>query len=228
MIVGSVTPTRGNRPHLLARCKEYIARQTRPVDSVLFVDYEQKTHPVDLTERYRYGLEKLRDVCDVIFLIEDDDYYAPNYVETMLARYVEAGEPDIFGIGETTFYHPQARMKFYREHKRRACAFVSMIKTSAIEKIRWDKIDEVFFDDHAWKQLQGKTVVFGPDVPPLSIGIKHGRGPSGAQGHNQWFYSHGASAQESVKDQNFEWLKKNIGLADAAFYIQFAMDGGLI
>lgn len=218
--VGAVTPTRNNRPRLLERCQYYLHRQTHPVILHDIVDYPQKTHPHDITERYMYGLKRLKDHVDVVFLIEDDDYYAPHYVETMLNRWAQFGKPLTFGVGETYFYHFPSQFYWHREHPERACAYSTMVTSEVVDKINPTSASytQLLFDMGIWRQFPNPTCQVWP---PITIGMKHGFGVCGAAGHNEWFYNHD---KRSIKDQDYKWLRAQIGEEDTEWYIKTAME----
>lgn len=239
MKIGVITPTRGIRPAFLERCKFYVDRQTLK-STHLIVDYPQKRFPHDLTDRYRFGLEKLKSECDLIFFMEDDDYYPPNYLEEMVQAWEECDRPELFGIGETFFYHPELQSIWYKRHEDDGpCAFQMCIRSDAVEKIDWSLVGPLFTDAGLWRQkhIDGQTVIFGK---PLSIGIKHGRGLCGAGGHNAWFYKDRESRAQSV-NPNFpngpdEWVRYDVGGLwlrnaigdDAEWYEQFAKNRGIV
>lgn len=216
MTIGVLIPTRNNRPLFLDRCKYYMDRQTIPVNYRLIVDYPQKTFPIDLTERYRYGLDILKYKCNVVFLIEDDDWYDERYIETMISKWEQSERPSIFGVGETYFYHIGIKAYWHRDHQERACAFSTMVTSDIIDKIDYRSIDPLLFDMGLWRQKNMTKKTFKPDRP-LSIGMKHGRGICGAAGHTAWFYTHEKTAR---KDEESEWLRDKVGSTDAAWYIE--------
>ena len=234
MKIGAIVPTRNLRPVLLERNREYRERQIIPIDVTEIVDYAQKRFPYDLTERYRYGLEKLADKCDLIFFMEDDDYYPENYIAAMMEYYEKAGSPEVFGVGETFFYHPELRYAWYKYHPEEGpAAFQMCIRSDAIKKIDWSIVNDLFIDAGLWKQLEGKTVQF---KDPNAIGIKHGRGACGAGGHNRWFYEarmkkigSDLSADEWViHDPDGTWLRDTIGTEDSDWYFHFGENMGMI
>lgn len=222
--VGTITPTLGARNEFLDRSRFYMEahRQTLSPVQALVVNYPQVRFPHDLTDRYRRGLETLKDRCDLAFFIEDDDYYPPNYLELMTAAWRQLGKPDIFGIGETYFFHPQNGHVWYRKAPagESPCAYQMCIRTDALEKIDWSMVDDLFTDVGLWRQLKGVTVTFGK---PISIGIKHGKGICGAGGHNLFFYEdqmrkHGSDrTKETWAAHDPEWLRSVIG-DDAGWY----------
>ncbi len=240
MRIGVITPTRGTRPAFLERCKYYVSRQTVPVEH-LIVDYPQKRFQYDLTDRYRVGLKKLENKCDLIFFMEDDDYYPSNYIETMVNEWKISEEPEIFGIGESYFYHAEEKFVWYKKHpETSSCMYQMCIRADAIKKIDWSLVNDLFTDSGLWKQLKWGNITIGM---PLAIGIKHGRGECAAGGHNRWFYinrqdpanlpinhpklNYDQSKSTSgphewvLQDPDGSWLRSAIG-ADAEWYENFA------
>lgn len=213
--VCAITPDRGDRPLFLERCQYYMRRQTLPIDHYV-MNYAQKTFPIDLTERYLHGLNELKMQYDVFFCIENDDYYSPGYIETMIRRWEQFGRPEVFGIGETYFYHIPSQSYWHREHLERACAYSTMLSARAIDKIDGKSYHPLLFDMGIWRQFKGPTCLVSP---PITIGIKHGFGICGAAGHNEWFYNHDKT---SLKDSNYKWLTDQIGEEDAEWYIEMA------
>lgn len=238
--IGAITPHRNLRPILLARMHEYMTRQTVKIDEHVFVDYPQVKHPFDLTDRYKLGLAGMRDKFDVIFLIDDDDYYPRDYVGRYIEEWTRAGKPEIFGIGESYFYHPEVRAVWYRSaHPNNvACGYCTMLRGDVIDKIDWSRIDPLWTDIGLWRQLEGKQFNPGPYV----IGIKHGRGSCAAAGHNRWFYEravekgpvinqasdvfvNGAWEEWAKFDESGQWLIDAIGEEDAQWYFDWAKQG---
>lgn len=186
-----------------------------------------QTGPGTLKEKYKEGLEKLKDKCDLIFFFEDDDYYPENYIEKILEFYEWASRPEIFGIRETWFYHPEHKAFWYNKNgESYACAFQTCVRSDAVGKINWNLIGDVFVDAGLWRQLNGDTIEFGK---PLSIGIKHGRGQTLASGHNKWFFEEKSRLQTETEYAKFSdtWLKETIGI-DSEFYEEFGKDKNLL
>lgn len=222
MKVGVITATSGERPYLLKQCIYYVQRQTVKIDYHLIL-----SGPETLKEKYKEGLEKLKDKVDIVFFMEDDDYYPKNYIDKMLEFYDWANSPDIFGIKETWFYHPEIKaFWYYKNEKDEACAFQTCVRTNAINKIDWSLIDSVFVDAGLWRQLEGSTIEFGF---PFSIGIKHGRGKTLASGHNKWFFEEKSKLQSDKEYARFTdtWLREQIK-DDAEFYEVFGANRDLI
>ena len=222
MKIGVITPTTGKRPILLLRNRYYMGRQTVKPDAMVIL-----TDDLRLTDKYRKGIELIKDKVDLIFFCEDDDYYPPEYFETMLSEYKKAGSPDVFGVGETFFYHPELQGVWHKEHSSEGpCTFQMCLRSDAVDRIDWSQINHLFMDAGIWRQLKGEVVKFGR---PLAIGIKHGRGICGAGGHNKWFYDDKSRLQSETEWAKYdpEWLRKMIG-DDADWYEEFGRNGEII
>ena len=123
MKIGILIPTRGDRKELLLYALRQMDRQTRKPDMIELVDDAPLNGDKDITWRYRLGCERIFSKgADVVFLIEDDDWYSPDYIETMMNKWEESGKPGIFGIEETTYYHLGLRSFQHEVHKGRASA----------------------------------------------------------------------------------------------------------
>jgi hypothetical protein len=201
----------------------YVERQAMKPDEHIVMDGEET-----LKEKYRKGLEELKSKFDLIFFMEDDDYYPANYIEKMIELYGWAGEPEVFGIGETWFYHPEFKAYWhYKNQENNSCAFTTCVRADAVDKIDWSQVDDVFVDAGLWRQLGGQTVTFGK---PFAIGIKHGRGKCLASGHTKWFYEEKSKlSKDSNEFAEFSktWLRDAIG-NDAEFYEEFGRNRKLI
>lgn len=200
-MIGAVIPTRGDRSVFLNKCFEMVDYQTTPIDTICVVNEKPKSEEKDITYRYRKGLEKLFSRgCEVVFLIEDDDWYSRTYAQTMYSKWLQFGKPQIFGVGETIYYHLNKRSHSKMIHPLRSSAFSTMV-TKDVLNIDWPADNESFLDLELWKQLNGKTFI---PFSPICMGIKHGMGVCGGRAHgNDFRYQH--------QDSDFSYLKKITG-----------------
>jgi hypothetical protein len=181
MKIGIIIPHRNNRPFFLMNCFRMIDAQTVKADIVELINESPLDEKVDITWRYKTGYDRLRNQgLDAIFLMEDDDWYAPTYLETMLHEWIKAGSPDIFGPNFTIYYHLMLKKYFKFDHDDRSSAMSTLIKPDM--DFPWCPDSEPYTDMHLWKVIQNKKL-FKPD-PFICIGIKHGIGLSGGQHHN--------------------------------------------
>ena len=185
MLVAVVIPNRGDRPQFMENCLRMMEYQTRKADFVIEVSYPAKFGNIpDISARYKKGIATaIGFSADVILLIENDDYYAPNYIETMLREWQAHGKPDLFGIGESCYYHLGLKKCFFMEHTARACAMNTLIKANA--EIVYPIDSDPYFDLYLWLHIANrhliKTTIKTPDK--ISLGIKHGVWLTGGEHH---------------------------------------------
>lgn len=179
--IGVVIPTRGDRPEFFENCMRMLENQTVHVEWIQIMSYKPESDQKDITQRYRRGYEYFPDDCnvDVIAFIEDDDYYAPDYLETMVREWDAYGRPDIFGTNYTIYYHLKLKKYFTMNHPDRASAMNTLIKPGL--KIKWPADSEPYTDMALWSQIKGQT--FKPSKI-ISMGMKHGVGLCGGANHN--------------------------------------------
>jgi glycosyltransferase involved in cell wall biosynthesis len=193
MKIAVLIPDRNDRPEFLKNCLRMIEGQTMKPEIVELVNDEpltfnpdgymlpsEKPKRRDITWRYRIGYDRLRDKgVDCILLMENDDWYAPNYIETMVNEWVKQGRPKMLGTDYTIYYHIGLFMYLTMNHKRRSSAMSTLIKPDL--KFDWCVDHEPFTDIHLWKTVGGK--IFSP-ITHICIGIKHGVGLCGGKLHN--------------------------------------------
>lgn len=178
MKIGIITPHQpGERSLFLGQLQNYIERQTVQPDKWVVVDHDTGKQK-DIADRVRFGLDQCRD-CDLILIMEDDDWYAPDYIEQMRNNWIAQGKPDLIGIGYTHYFHIKSNGHALLKHPKRASLMNTGISSAAINKIKWPD-EQVFIDINLWCDLKGKT--FLPNKP-ISVGIKHGIGNTGGKGH---------------------------------------------
>lgn len=214
--IAVLIPDRGDRPALLHNCMRMMAAQTVLPAKLLVVgpeivppfDSAQGDKVCDITKRYRIGYDMLRGQgFDVIAFIENDDWYSPQYLETMAHYWTMFKEPQLMGTAYTIYYHLKLRAWFEIKHPRRASAMNTFIKPDLW--IDWPVDHEPFTDAHIWKQMPG--CLFTPERH-LAIGMKHGEGLCGGLTHNNRFN------RFTNKDYDFEWLKGVVDAPSFEFY----------
>lgn len=119
-MITAITPT-GDRPLALLMCQQWMERQTMPPDQWIVVDdgkepyrpgvcgyIRRRPQPDDPKHTLNINmLEALRHVKgDKIIIIEDDEYYAPGYIEEMSRRLDTYA---LVGIGWSKYYHLPSR-----------------------------------------------------------------------------------------------------------------------
>ena len=185
--VGVIIPDRGDRPKFMDNCERMIMAQTI-VDNknydieVFHVDYPAKSDKCDITQRYRYGYEsEVMQDRDIIFFIENDDWYSPSYMEYMIAQWI-CGKPDLFGTNYTVNYHLGLKKYFTMRHDQRASAMNTMIRGGM--KFQWPLDHDPYTDQWLWMRQNGIQTkkTFEPSSL-LSVSMKHGVGKLGGRYH---------------------------------------------
>lgn len=185
--IGVVIPTRGDRTAFLKQAKELLSKQTLAPDFIEIVDFKPKSNEIDIKKRYEIGCKNLFEKkCDVVIFWEDDDWYSSRYIEIMIAAWVNANKPAIFGIGNSCYYHIFANKYLIINHPGRASMMSTMV-TKAILNIDWGIENDAYADVIIWKELKGRTF-----IPPVRIclGVKHGIGMTGGGGHDSENFAH--------------------------------------
>lgn len=215
MNISVLIPTRGDRPQFLAHCMRLLDMQTvKPTHIEVVSDAPKDPTKKDITWRYRLGCERILQKnpdTECILLIEDDDWYASNYIETMYNNWKAAGSPQVYGVGETIYYHLGMRGWYGQPHPTRASAMSTLLSADGARTMQWPDDFYVFTDIEIWKKLKGST--FRP-VTPISIGIK---------GYNEGSFFGGIghrwdNNQYKTKDEDLSWLKNLVDTVSFEFY----------
>ncbi len=208
MKIGVIIPDRGDRKDFTDNCLRMLSNQTMKYDILFHAKHAPLNKDFDITQRYRIGYEALRGRCDVIFLIENDDFYSKNYIETMYNNWVLSGKPDIFGTNHTIYYNIRERAWFIMRHNSRSMAMSTMVKANL--NFKWCADNQPYTDIHLWNEIKNK-VIFEPKET-ICIGIKHGVGLCGG-------YAHTDKLHRFVnKDFEFEFLKSKMDKESFNFY----------
>lgn len=206
-------PDRGDRPFFLRHCLEMMQNQTIKPNHIEIVDFAPENDEIDITKRYKLGYKRLSEGdFDVIFLIENDDFYAKNYFETMLNAWIDAGKPDLFGTTYTYYYHIGLKKGYKMHHVTRCSAMSTMIKPNL--SFHWCKDGEPYTDIHLYSVLKYK--LFTPEKP-ICIGIKHGVGKTGGHAHTTRLDAY-TNLSTSFSDNEMQWLRENTDELSFKFY----------
>jgi hypothetical protein len=179
MRIGVIIPDRGDRPDFLNNCLRMIFTQTIVPDHLEIVNDNPISDECDITWRYRTGYERLRGKnLDIIALIENDDWYASDYLEIMVNEWIKQGKPDLLGTSYTIYYHIKLFAYFTMHHSQRSSAMSTLIKPDL--ELKWCADNDPYTDIHLWKILNGR--IFVP-TKHICMGIKHGIGKLGGRSH---------------------------------------------
>lgn len=229
MLVTLITPT-GSRPAAFALCEKYIARQTYngdiqwivvddsprvPTQCTMGQEYyvgPKEWKPGINTQRYNFDLAISKVKGDYVFIIEDDDSYKPDYIETYLDFLKHA-----MLVGECDSIYYSLRVKGYQEmknfnhsstcqtafHKKYLPAFERAIHSG-------DKYPDLALWGIA-KANNHKRILFN--------GLKLCVGMKGLPGRDGIGYGH-TNTSEFIKDSNWVKLIELVGKDDAQAYIK--------
>lgn len=163
------------------------------------------------TQRFNMFTALKSVVGDKLLIMEDDEWYAPNYIEEMckLLNFV-----DVAGEGNAKYYH--VGVPGHKEM--RNAAHASLCQTGLTRnayQLLQSAVDsgELYFDIHLWRQVHEKRVscVVFQDVN-LCVGMKGMPGRAGiGVGHK---------TKDYLVDPNLVKLKEWLG-ADADNYLPF-------
>jgi hypothetical protein len=208
----AITPTRGDRPQFLKHCKMQMKRQTVQPGDHFIIDFRPESEAPDLTDRVKVGLEMARlKNYDIVYIIEDDDYYPDNYFEKMQLKPHES----FIGIENTLYYNIINNKYSILEHPNNSSLFCTGLRLSAMRIFKWPNNSEVFLDQRIWNfarwtchKLINNFKQFNAGQP---IGIKHGIGLCGGVAHNTNF-------PYQFEDLNKTLLKETISPESFKFY----------
>lgn len=186
MKIAVVIPDRGDRPAFIGNCMRMIRLQSAYMENditIFHVDFAPAADgQKDITKRYRSGYEAVNKSGDfnLIFFMENDDWYHEDYMHEMILAWINHDQPDIFGTNYTIYYHLQLKKWFIMNHPERASAMNTLIKPGL--NIQWPADNEPYTDLHLWMKCGLNGVTWNPGRI-ISIGMKHGVGLCGGVNH---------------------------------------------
>lgn len=211
--ISVVTPDRGDRPEFLNQCKVYVKRQTLQPIAHLIVNNPPLARSCDIGHRLRSGISFLKDECDYVAVMENDDWYSPNYLEVMVKQLKafasKWGYPLFFGIDLMQIYHLNLRRYATYTRRKFSCLCCMLLRSDILDWVDWG--DECYVDGYLFRNKCLTT----PNSPVcvvsgLVLGIKHGIGLCGTTDHKAFKGKH---------DKNLSFLSRLVG-GDLEFYKQ--------
>lgn len=224
-----ITPS-GERPVCIERCKYYIERQTYtgPLQWIIsddsnrhynvsvpsnihFFNHNKRTYPGNKSDSFRGNIITSLPfiMFDKIIIIEDDDWYSPNYIKLYHDRLLNW---ELVGEGPARYY--DVAHCYYRilGNTKRASFCQTALQSKIIDKLFVScHRDSAFVDTRLWNKHCNKKFVF--QDKSHCIGIKNMPGRKGiGMGHRM---KHGS------KDKEWRILESWIGKEDAEYYKQF-------
>ena len=198
-----ITPT-GDRPLAFALCKQWMANQTlqprqwivvddgevplTPSSRMTYIRREPQSSdpPHTLIQNLMAALPEITG--DKILIMEDDEYYAPRYIEEVASRLDGA---EVAGICRSKYYHlPTGRYKVIGNgtHASLAQTAFSASFLPQIEAILGDSEDP-YVDMRIWEEAGRRSKLFVDNETSLYLGVKGMSGRKGiGTGHNPMTY----------------------------------------
>jgi glycosyltransferase involved in cell wall biosynthesis len=236
MSIAAVTPTR-DRALTIKLLARWVRQQTLPVDRWIVVDdgdvpVSPEPEMTHLVRRARTSHEPEHSLClnlrqalpflteDKVLILEDDEYYAPTYVEEM-SRRLDAS-PAV-GIGFSKYYHLGFRSPYVHENMAHASLAQTSFRSELLDRFIRAMADprEKFVDIKFWKQVRAIGNVWRDgnrydDRPGAQyVGLK------GMPGREGIGFGHKAMPQYR-QDPALEWLRGWIRPEDFVVYEQIA------
>lgn len=229
MTLTIITPT-GARPQAFALCERYMARQTYAgaVRWIIVDDGERATPVAFQRDNWRVdvirpsplwrhgentqgrnllaGLDAIDDAYPLVTVVEDDDYYAPGWLERLVA---ESAHAELVGEGDAVYYNVAFRKWQRLRNSDHASLRATIMRGGALSTFRDVlAIPYRYYDLKLWTRHEDRRVF----MAGLTVGIKGMPGRHGiALGHD------GLTGND---DSCGAMLRELLG-DDAAAYLQF-------
>lgn len=201
----TLTVDRGDRPQLLEFCRHQIDRFTIQPKHKIFVVDPPTSDKVDLVMRMRKGITAAKNFgIDLVFVIESDDYYAPDHIE----RLYNDLPVNFWGASRTIYYNVFNKSYTTHNHPTHSSLFCTAFRISALENFIWPSDNTIFLDIDLWRHAI-KRNSYWLDANPIGVGIKHGIGKCAGNGHKHTY--------ENI-DTSGEYLKSLVDKEAYAFY----------
>ena len=193
--VALITPT-GGRHQAFALCERWIKNQTYRGPLKWYVVDDCPYEPTEFTmgqtkcvapkvwnksiNTHRYNMDSLLSAVkgDYVFIIEDDEYYAPTYIEEMLKLLSTA---QIAGISNDRYYHIKAKGHKLIGNWKHASLCRTALRAEALSLL-YEAVHsgEYYFDIDLWRRVRDREVPLNLIANSgLSIGIKGMPGRAG-------------------------------------------------
>ena len=143
---------------------------------------------------------------DIVLFFEDDEYYAPGYINAMVMA-LEASM--IAGISKAKYYHLPTRGWYRNANDRHASLAQTAIRAAALPVLMEviGQNHDPFIDIKLWAKLKHLGKLFPDDENPLFVGMKGMPGRPGiGGGHKENLYRGRVDADYSILKK---WMPKD-------------------
>jgi hypothetical protein len=158
----------GDRPEAFGFCQQWMHSQTRRPDQWIIVHDGKNPLRQEGTGKYYYRLPQPDDpqhtmilnlqeavqyiTGDAILIFEDDEYYAPRYIEEMAQRLEQY---EIVGIGRSKYYHLPTGGYIRHNNLGHASLAQTAFRTSLLPEFSTLIPGDMFLDIRLWKLING-------------------------------------------------------------------------
>jgi len=222
-LITVITPT-GDRPDAFALCERWMSQQTytgpiqwivvddgvNPTTCTMHQEYirERPIEKHSLCRNLRAAIPHVRGEC--VFVVEDDDYYAPHYLSTMVGRLQRADLVGEFGAKYYYLKHQMFRHNHSTENHASLCR-TGMTRAVLETLTRCAQGSHPSVDLRLWRAWNGSTFTWrdADGSQSLCVGIK---GVEGRQSRG-W-----RPTRNAVRDIGLLTLRKWAGNEAAEVY----------
>jgi len=222
-LITVITPT-GDRPEAFALCERWMSQQTY-TGQIQWIVVDDGVEPTACTMGQQYILQRPmqhHSLCrnlraaiphikgECIFVVEDDDYYAPHYLSTMVGRLQRADLVGEFGAKYYYLRHKSYRHNHQSEHHASLCRTGmtrAVLQTLERSAQGWHPS----IDLRLWRAWRGSTFTWrdADGTQSLCVGMK---GVEGRQSRG-W-----KPSRNAVADADLKTLEKWVGKEAAEIY----------
>lgn len=203
----AIIPTRGQQRKVFTSWAVHRAVQNG-YDHVYLIDYNPVDDRVDMYKRISIGVDRaISDGCERVSIIEDDDWYGLDYLKTLRQL---PNDWDIIGVNHSTYYHLFSTGWKKMVHPGRAGLFCTSFRPELLAVLPDTKT--AYLDLAWWRTAtankQIKTRLIDNDI---ALGIKHGIGISGGNGHTMHYGAFDLKLsllKDKVDEEAFEFYSK--------------------
>lgn len=182
MRIATLTTTRGDRRIFSDFARVQVELQTVDPSFVYIIDSPPHNTEFDLVTRVKKGIEMARnDGVEYIVIIEDDDCYPSNYIETLLPHLTV----DFVGFESTLYYNVRNKTWLHQTHPKRSSLFCTAFRVAAMDDFIWPADHYLWLDMRMWEHAREKRKTIKFLQPNRCIGIKHGVGLCAGKSHKR-------------------------------------------
>lgn len=240
----------GDRPETFGLCQRWMEQQTRKPDQWIVVDdgkiplhviqepfmkyLRREPQPDDpphtLNTNIAYALKHVAG--DIILFFEDDDYYAPRYIETMDRIMTNYPECQIAGYANAKYYHVPTGKYFIHKNRLHASLAQTAIRRDSLSVLKkcCETKTVMPLDMLLWSQVSEDKRIMAHDTDHLFCGIKGmpGRGgiSSGHTGYEQYYSIIDTPDRRVLKEwvpDNFRYYLEIVNRGESQFRLSIIM-----